>query len=276
MLPATATIQKQVGETPLAALERFRASRPELRDMPIAYAGRLDPMASGTLLLLLGDECKQQQRYHDLDKTYQFSTLLGVSSDTGDILGRLRYQEPPTLSPRALRRACRQWRGAITLPYPHFSAKTVRGKPLHVWTLEGRLDEITIPTRASYVYDLRLQKLTTYTGEKLYERARDRIGRLPTVTAPSKALGQDFRRKAVLQDWEHFYARHRFDEYPVATFTCTASSGTYMRSLAERIAATCHTIGLAHHIHRTTLGRFHPIYGRLGFWTSRYQTQLER
>lgn len=271
MLPLTATIQKQVGETPLTALERFRATRPELRDIPIAYAGRLDPMASGTLLLLLGDECKQQQRYHDLDKTYQFSTLFGVSSDTSDILGRLRHHGPPILTARALRRACAKWRGSITLPYPHFSAKTVQGKPLHVWTLEGRLDEITIPTRNSYVYDLRLQSLTTYTGKELYERARERINRLPTVTAPSKALGQDFRRKAVLQDWESFCLDHRDDAYPVATFTCTASSGTYMRSLAQQIAAACDTIGLAHHIHRTTMGHFHPICGRFGFWTNRYR-----
>lgn len=267
----TTTIEKQVGETPLIALERFRAAHPALTDVPIAYAGRLDPMASGTLLLLLGEECKQQACYHALDKQYEFSTLFGVTSDTGDILGRLKFVRPPDITFSQLKKICQSWRGPITLPYPQFSAKTVQGKPLHVWTLEGRLHEIDIPTRTSHIYHLRPVQLFTMTGEQIYQRACERIGLLPTVTAPSKALGEDFRRTAVLRDWETFRREHGHDTYPIATFHCTASSGTYMRSLAEHIAQDCHTIGLAHHIHRTSIGRYRHIFERFGYWTTRYR-----
>lgn len=270
-MPPTATIEKAVGETPLSALERFRATRPELQGVSIAYAGRLDPMASGALLLLLGDECKRQDQYHSLDKEYEFSTVFGIRSDTGDILGRLQYSAPPTITRAKLRQACRRWRGIIALPYPHFSSKTVHGKPLHVWTLEDRLDEIEIPVRTSRVYDLRPCELRFVTGESLYQRACERIGKLPTVTAPSKALGEDFRRSAVLSDWASFRNAHSEDIYPVATFRCIASSGTYMRSLAERIAHDCATIGLAHHIHRTTIGSYRHLGGRIGWWTTRYR-----
>ena len=51
------TLEKAVGETPLSALERHRGEHPELLGIPMAYAGRLDPMASGKLLVLIGDEC---------------------------------------------------------------------------------------------------------------------------------------------------------------------------------------------------------------------------
>jgi tRNA U55 pseudouridine synthase TruB len=40
------------------------------------------PMASGKLLVLLGEECKHQENYHSLDKEYEFSVLLGIGSDT--------------------------------------------------------------------------------------------------------------------------------------------------------------------------------------------------
>jgi len=83
------TLEKAVGETPLGCLERWRAAHPEYSRTRLTYAGRLDPMASGTLLILIGDECTRQTEYHALDKHYEFSVLFGLTSDSLDILGRL-------------------------------------------------------------------------------------------------------------------------------------------------------------------------------------------
>ncbi|MCA9363758.1 hypothetical protein KC727_00880, partial [Candidatus Kaiserbacteria bacterium] len=82
-----ATIEKRIGETPLEAAERLRVTLGLSADIPLAYAGRLDPMASGKLLVLIGDECKKQEQYHTLDKEYTFEVLFGVRSDTADVLG---------------------------------------------------------------------------------------------------------------------------------------------------------------------------------------------
>jgi hypothetical protein len=80
-------LNKAVGETPLSCVEAWREKHPAYAGVSLAYAGRLDPMASGKLLILIGEECKQQERYHDLDKEYTFRVLFGVSSDSGDVLG---------------------------------------------------------------------------------------------------------------------------------------------------------------------------------------------
>ncbi len=80
-------LEKFVGQTPLECAEAWRAEHPQYADVPLAYAGRLDPMASGKLLILIGEECKQQARYHGLDKRYEFQVLCGFSSDSGDVLG---------------------------------------------------------------------------------------------------------------------------------------------------------------------------------------------
>ena len=79
-------VEKSVGETPLQALEAFR-ERERLGGIPLTYAGRLDPMASGKLLILIGDECKKRDTYTGLDKRYRFEVLFGARTDTGDILG---------------------------------------------------------------------------------------------------------------------------------------------------------------------------------------------
>ena len=43
-------VEKAVGETPLEATERYRVRANIDTGTPLAYAGRLDPMASGQLL----------------------------------------------------------------------------------------------------------------------------------------------------------------------------------------------------------------------------------
>ncbi len=61
-------LNKKLGETPYQALERLRASRSDLADVALSYAGRLDPMAEGLLIILVGEECKQKGRCLGLGK----------------------------------------------------------------------------------------------------------------------------------------------------------------------------------------------------------------
>ena len=258
------TLEKEVGETPLAALEKYRSKHPKLAGIPMAYAGRLDPMASGKLLILIGDECKVQEKYHGLDKEYEFSVLFGVSSDTGDVLGRLSHRSPSDV--QNLAEIAKEFEGAISFPYPHFSSKTVGGKPLHVWTLEGKLDEIEIPTYTAKVYRLKLLRTETKTGTKIANEALSKIETIPPVTEESKALGRDFRREDVRKDWKEFKEAHGTETYTIAHFSCISGSGAYMRTLAEEIAKKVGTEGLAHSIHRTKIGR----YLGFGLWRKTY------
>jgi tRNA pseudouridine55 synthase len=266
-------LEKAVGQTPLECAELWRQTNTEYTGVPLSYAGRLDPMASGKLLVLIGDECKVQEKYHDLDKEYQFSVLFGVSSDTADVLGRLTFlNKQPKVATNKIKAAAKKLVGDINLPYPHFSSKTVQGKPLHVWTLEGRLSEIIIPTKESTIYKLKLTKTETKTRAKIYNEVSKKIETIKPVTDASKALGNDFRRVDVRTDWKKFLeSGSPTDTFSIATFTCIASSGTYMRTLAEVIAKACGTNGLAYHIHRTTIGSYKPALFGLGFWVKRYR-----
>jgi tRNA pseudouridine(55) synthase len=264
-----ALIEKQVGETPLAALERFRSDSDIPKNVPLAYAGRLDPMASGKLLILIGDECKRQRDYHGLDKEYEFSVLIGTASDTGDVLGIISTCSAPQVTENAARIATQKLVGALEMPYPHFSSKTVHGKPLHVWTLEKRLGEIKIPTKHSHIFSLKLTDLCTITKQEAYAYVTRKIETIPEVTDPRKALGADFRRSDVHAAWNKFL-KDGAPEYQVATFSCIASSGTYMRSLAEKIAEELGTCGLAYHIHRSKIGKYAKV-GSVGLWTKKFK-----
>ena len=264
-------LNKPVGETPLQCMEGWRAAQPPAyADVPLTYAGRLDPLASGQLLVLIGEACKQKEQYLGLDKAYTFQVLLGVSSDSGDVLGLTKTTGSTALTTIDLTRASKALIGDVTLPYPIFSSKTVAGKPLHTWAMEGRLDEITIPTKSSTIYRLRHTGTTALGAADIHTAAHQKINTIPPVTELRKALGNDFRRADVLAGWDTWLAKHPETTWQIATFTCTASSGTYMRTLADEIAKHCGTSGLAWSIKRTTIGNYVSLPILRGIWTKRY------
>ncbi len=262
-------INKFVGETPLQALERAREKFQLPKDIPIAYAGRLDPMASGTLLLLLGEECKKQKKYHAFDKKYSFSIVFGIHSDTHDVLGRIHTLQSKQLhiNEYTINKTVCKCKGTLALPYPHFSSKTVSGKPLHTWALEGKIHTIKIPIKESMVHQIKTSAIYTVPGSYIYQQAIKAIKSLPPVIDPKKAIGRDFRRKEILNDWKEFLKTNKQVEFYVADIVCIASSGTYMRSLANHIAERLDSKGIALSIHRTKIGTYKKIFNNVGMWT---------
>jgi len=260
-------LDKKVGETPLSCMEAWREQAGIAKDVPLTYAGRLDPLASGTLLVLIGEECKRKAYYQALDKTYDIAILFGLSSDSGDVLGLIENNtERIPVNRYTINQGLRSCLGVHTLPYPAFSSKPVNGKPLHTWAAEGRLNEITIPTTTTTIYRAALQHTETLTRDVVYEQALQKIESIPPVTELRKALGNDFRRPDVRQRWQAW----RDQTSPDSTFTLahgrvTCSSGTYMRSLAEHIGRLCDSSALAFSIRRTKLGRYHSL-GPMGFY----------
>ena len=265
-------LEKQVGQTPLQCSDLYKKNHPELQDIKTTYAGRLDPMASGKLLVLLGEECKKKEQYLNLDKEYKFEILFGVRSDTGDVLGRLNEGNSTAISEADCRAVTKTLTGKIQLPYPHFSSKTVHGKPLHTWTLEGKISEIEIPTKKSVIHSLKCTKVYTQTRVEVHHYATTRIETIPPVTDLRKSIGNDFRRDDIRKDWEQFLdTGSPEDTFYIAKFTCIASSGTYMRTLGEVIAKELDMYGLAYSIHRTKIGIYKKIPIINGVWATQYR-----
>ncbi len=261
-----AVIWKRVGETPLEATEAYRRAENMSPHIPLAYAGRLDPMAEGKLLVLMGDECKKLAEYAGLDKEYEFEVLFGVSSDTGDVLGLVgAYAPVKNLEVSFIRSAAKKFRGENHFPYPNFSSKTVQGKPLHKWALENRLDEIDIPVRSSRVYAIRLLGVRTVSARELEQDIFKKIDTLSPVTDPDKAWGTDFRREPILKKWREVLSSAQGTVFSIARFRAAVSSGTYIRTIAEKIGQELGVPALAYAITRTKFGTYTSIAG-MGFW----------
>jgi tRNA pseudouridine(55) synthase len=237
-------IEKREGETPLQALERLRATRTDLRDVPMTYAGRLDPMATGTLAILVGEECKNKDAYTGLDKEYEFEILFGVSTDTGDILGRIT--EYAALQPGIPFEEIVQ-EGTWTLPYPAYSSKTVDGVPLFRHAIEGRLHDIKIPVRDMSVRSAAYIGARTMTGTVIRAEVMRRIGLLRYDTHGPKE--NDFRENLVRASWDDFPD----GVYTVARYRAVVTGGTYIRTIVEEASRRMRMPALAYSIKRTRI-----------------------
>ncbi len=250
-------IEKLSGETPLMALQKWKHVNPAYANVPASYAGRLDPMASGKLLVLLGEECKKQKAYTGLDKEYEIEVLLDVGSDTGDALGLVEYVGRETRPEReALRAVLRAEHGAHRRPYPQFSSKAVNGKPLFLHTLEGGIKLINIPEHEEHIYDIKVRQSVSISSTALAARIADFLAKVPTSDEPSKALGADFRINEVRASWEKLFATVGERTFTILSLRVACGSGTYMRSLAGRIGEALGTRALVLSIRRTRIGTY--------------------
>lgn len=231
-----ALVDKKAGQTPLEALETYRVCNRIPPDVPMTYAGRLDPMASGALLLLIGDACRTRDAYTTLAKEYEFQILFGVQSDTGDVLG-IVDGGPVIFEESDLRRI--DMRGTHNLPYPAYASKTVGGIPLFMYAREGRLHEIAIPTREMIVRSFEYLGFEELESAELKSRACAKIGAL--------APHLDFRQEDARRSWHSIVD----GTYRLAKYRAAVESGTYIRSIAAEIGRRLHVPALAFSIRRT-------------------------
>lgn len=236
---------KRIGETPLEALESYRLAAGIASDIPLTYAGRLDPMAEGVLIALEGGECKEKERYLNLDKEYEFEVLFGASSDTGDVLGLCKIVScTGGMDEGRVRAVAERFVGKHVFPYPRFSSKTVQGKHLHEWARSG--EEVAIPSREVEIYSLTMSSAYYKSSSDILSEVLRKIDLL----SPQK----DFRQEEIEERWKKLLAEDR--KFLIARFSARVSSGTYIRTLAEKIGEATGCAALAYSIRRTRVGGY--------------------
>ena len=237
----TLKLYKEKGETPLERLDRFREEHPEYGEVKLSYAGRLDPMAEGVMLILIGDENKEREKHLKYSKEYTFEILFGFRTDTYDLLGILQEEfKKIEIDEKEIEELLQKFKGDIDQEYPPFSSKTVKGKPLFEWAKKMKLDKITIPTHKITIHNIELLKIKKISRPDL---------RKYIIESILKVKG-DFRQKEILDKWGSELKRIRTDEFYLAQVNIFCSSGTYVRALANDIGKELECGALAYSIKR--------------------------
>ena len=253
-------INKPLCFTPLQVINDFKEKYPEYRDQTISYAGRLDPMAEGLMLLLVAEENKRRKLYEDLPKTYEFSLVLGIATDTYDLMGKITAisTEQPAISSKKVEEILPSFLGEQTLPYPPYSSRTVNGKPLYWYARRNKLQTIEIPRRKVHI-----SKLSLLSPRPQRSRVSEAGG---STLLPTRSLLNhifriipevqgNFRQDEILQIWRNTSPRFPA-QLPHFSFTMTCTSGTYVRQIVHEIGEKLRVPTVTSSIKRVRIGDY--------------------
>ncbi|MDR1907146.1 MAG: tRNA pseudouridine(55) synthase TruB [Puniceicoccales bacterium] len=107
----------------------------------IGHAGTLDPMATGLLILLVGNGTKVSQYITNQDKTYAGKLCLGQETDSYDSEGKITATHEIRVSEKEICECAREFLGNQWQVPPMFSAKKINGHPLYKLARKGEAIE---------------------------------------------------------------------------------------------------------------------------------------
>lgn len=267
-------VNKKVGQTPLECINELKKNEPALVHVPLTYAGRLDPLAKGVLLILVGDECHKKDEYLKLSKEYEVTILFGFVTDTYDVMGKVENSPKdqaeskvvfetiwPSFQKNLERRfedlsnttfdeaILKKFTGRVKQSYPPYSSRTVKGKPLFMWAREGKIKDIIIPSREVLIESIEMIKEGKIKGSKLLNKIKSDI---------SQVKG-DFRQNEILDIWQDVLADKKEEEFKTITLKVCCGSGVYVRGIAHELGLSIGVSSLALEIVRTRVGDYKII-----------------
>lgn len=240
-------LYKNLGETPRERLERLREQKPHYAHEVLSYAGRLDPMAEGVMLCLVGSANKRRETYLELDKEYVLDILFGFSTDTYDVLGRvMETGDTDAIARAGVTKGLNEFRGHISQQYPPYSSKAVEGRSLFEWARNNALSAIVMPSRSVHIFNIVVEAMYKITEPEL----------LVYIESNVERVNGDFRQEEVVRTWKRNLKKEGDRLFPCATVRIQCSSGTYVRSVAHGLGEQLGVPALALHILRTKVGEY--------------------
>lgn len=226
------------------------------KNLKVGHAGTLDPLATGVLLVCIGNACKMADELQRHDKEYVAGVAFGATTPSYDLEKDIDRLFPfDHITEDAVRAVLPSFLGEQEQIAPLFSAKSVDG--VRAYELARRMyrrslqDDAAASSPASQA--LRHPALDT-AAENLLQRSIIRIDSIEllsfgagTDNTASEAAGASGRINVT--DTSRY-------GFPVATIRVACSKGTYIRALARELGQALGSGAHLRSLVRTKTGDF--------------------
>ncbi|MEK7170186.1 MAG: tRNA pseudouridine(55) synthase TruB [Patescibacteria group bacterium] len=208
----------------ITSFDCIRILRRKLGIRKMGHAGTLDPMATGLMIIGVGEGTKKLHEFLKLPKTYEVEILLGVKTDTGDVTGRelpISSDQFPNndsifkISHEKVNKTLQGMVGKLELPVPAYSAIKQGGEALYKKARRGEF--VDVPVKTMEINSVEFLEVEPQVGKEVQPVENHRL------------IGK-------------------------ARFTVT--SGTYIRSLAEEFGRRLGVPATLAGLRRTRIGEF--------------------
>lgn len=144
-------LDKPAGITSSAAVQKARRL---LNAAKAGHTGTLDPQATGLLPICLGEATKFAHLLLDADKRYLATVRLGVTTDTGDLEGKVLARREGGRTRGDIEGALARFRGPVQQTPPMYSALKHEGQRLYALARAGT--EVAREPRSIVIHKLEL------------------------------------------------------------------------------------------------------------------------
>lgn len=121
----------------------------------VGHTGTLDPIATGVLVIALGNALKIVDLITNEKKEYIATVKLGISTDTLDVTGNILKEEKNfSINKDILTKVLNSFLGKSIQEVPIYSAVKVNGKRLYEYARNG--DYVELPKREIEIFDIEL------------------------------------------------------------------------------------------------------------------------
>ena len=131
-----------------------------LNTKKVGHTGTLDPMATGVLVLCLGNALKVCEIITANDKEYIAKVILGIETETLDTTSPIINTKKTNITKEKIEKVLNSFKGSYLQEVPKYSAVKINGKKLYEYAREGK--EIELPKKMVTIYDIQLISDITY------------------------------------------------------------------------------------------------------------------
>lgn len=232
-------IDKPAGMTSFGVVARIRRvlSQQAGKKIKVGHTGTLDPFATGLMIIVTGNECRNAMTYTKLDKVYEATIILGQVSTTGDPEGEITFID----------------RRESPLPFQ----KRLRSV--------SQIDSLSLETRAADVSGMQTTPAPTVSQvREILRQFTGEIRQRPPIFSAIKINGQrayklarDGKEVEMPERRVSIYSLELLDySYPELRVRTHVSSGTYIRSLAVDIGEALGTGAYCKELRRTQISEW--------------------
>ena len=125
-----------------------------LKTKKIGHTGTLDPIATGVLVVCVGNTTKLCELLTSEYKEYVATIKLGIKTDTLDTTGNIIEEKEYNVTEEQIKEVLNSFLGTSIQTTPIYSAVKVNGKKLYEYAREGK--EVELPKREINITDIEL------------------------------------------------------------------------------------------------------------------------
>lgn len=176
-------INKPKGITSFDVIRRVRKT---LNMRKVGHAGTLDPLATGLLILALGEGTKLLEYLIKQNKTYEAEITFGSVSDTFDAEGEILKISDKIITREEIQDELRNFQGKIQQIPPKYSALKINGKKACDLARKG--EDVKMKAREIEIYET---EILDYTFPKLNLKINCSTGTY--IRSIAHDLGEDLK-----------------------------------------------------------------------------------